>query len=197
MIMGTVECQETVSCTSFWCSLATFHTVRKPKNEAVVLILVVSSVNKSGCLLCTVEMPAKSDGGTVRTDHHENSGLASPLQRVRHGNHLDSVNRTIAVLDSTKRHELAFSCKFMPFDAVSRSHPFLRLEILLIEHTRRYAMAMFSGSWKLSPLVEKKQKVDGCLRPLVTSSDIFLPCPMVSDIVSLWTTVQYIDQRQK
>ena len=159
--MGTVECQETVSCTSFGCSLATFYTVRKPKNEAVVLILVISSVNKRGCLLCTVEMPAKSDGGTVRTDHHENSGLASPLQRVRHGNHLDSVNRTIAMLDSTKRHELAFSCKFMPFDAVSRCHPFLRVEIMLTEHTTRYAMAMFSGSWKLSPLVKKKFQLIG------------------------------------
>ena len=161
MIMGTVECQETVSCTSFLCSLATFHTVRKPKNQAVVLILVVSRVNKRGGLLCTVTMPAKSDGGTVRTDHHENGGLASPLQRVRHGNHLDSVNRTIAVLDSTKRHELAFSCKFMPLGAVSRSRPFLRVERLLTEHTRRYAMAIFSGSWKLGPLVGKKQKVDG------------------------------------
>ena len=50
MIMGTVECQETVSCTSFGCSLATFYTVRKPKNEAVVLILVISSVNRRGGL---------------------------------------------------------------------------------------------------------------------------------------------------
>ena len=58
MIMGTVECQETVNCTSFLGSLATFHTVRKPKNQAVMLILVVSRVNKRGGLLCTVTMPA-------------------------------------------------------------------------------------------------------------------------------------------
>ena len=68
-----------------------------------MLILVVSAALKRGGLLCIVEMPAKSDGGTVRTDHHENGGLASPLQRVRHGNHLDSVNRTIAVLASPHR----------------------------------------------------------------------------------------------
>ena len=78
MIMGTVECQETVNCTSFLGSLATFHTVRKPKNQAVMLILVVSRVNKR-----------------------------------------ESVNRTIAVLDSTTRGMNSFSCKFMPLRAVS------------------------------------------------------------------------------
>ena len=85
----------------------------------------------------------------------------------------------------------------MPLGAISRSRPLLRVERLLPEHTRRYAMAIFSGSWKLGPLVGKKQKVDGCLGPQVTSSDIFLSCPMASDILSLLATVQYSGQRQK
>ena len=95
MIMGTVECQETVSCTSFLGSLATFHTVRKPKNQAVMLILVVSRVNK---------------------------------------------------------------------------RPFLRVERLLTEHTRRYAMAIFSGSWKFVVYAIKARCVEEEAREHISGS---------------------------
>ena len=48
-------------------------------------------------------MGAKPDGGAVRTDFDENGGLRSPLHRVRIGNHLTSVNHTIAVLAREQR----------------------------------------------------------------------------------------------